>query len=64
MPKHIDEKKRCEFVKPDGSRCDGFKIKNSQFCYSHSPKEIRRGRSIKARVLKMEQQLEAELKNK
>lgn len=54
MPeRNIDESKRCQFVKPDGTRCNGFRIKNSIFCYPHSPKDLRRKRNIKFRVMEM-----------
>jgi hypothetical protein len=29
--------KKCEFVKPDGSPCRATPMKNSKFCYFHSP---------------------------
>ena len=28
---------KCEFVKPDGTKCEAHAIKDSKFCYFHNP---------------------------
>jgi len=43
----------CKYVKEDGSPCLGFKIKGSDYCYSHSSKEERIKRNIKYRTIMM-----------
>jgi len=30
------EDKRCEFVREDGTKCNGWKIKNNRFCFKHT----------------------------
>ena len=37
----VNELTRCQFVDTDEKRCNGFRIKNSNYCYVHSPKENR-----------------------
>lgn len=55
MARHVDESKRCQYLRPDGTRCNGFRIKDSLYCYPHSPKEIRMRRNIKYRLKQMEE---------
>ena len=62
MAKTIDDEKRCKFVRPDGTRCNGFKIKDSDFCYSHSNKDTRMKRNIKYRTLMMEKMINSDKK--
>jgi len=28
---------KCEFIKPDGTKCEAHAMKNSEFCYFHNP---------------------------
>ena len=28
---------KCEFIKPDGTKCEAYAIKGSEFCYFHNP---------------------------
>jgi len=28
---------KCEFIKPDGTKCEAHAIKDSEFCYFHNP---------------------------
>jgi len=28
---------KCEFIKPDGQKCEAYAIKDSEFCYFHNP---------------------------
>jgi len=28
---------KCEFIKPDGTKCEAHAIKDSKFCYFHNP---------------------------
>jgi len=28
---------KCEFIKPDGQKCEAHAIKDSEFCYFHNP---------------------------
>jgi len=28
---------KCEFIKPDGTKCEAYAIKDSEFCYFHNP---------------------------
>jgi len=28
---------KCEFIKPDGTKCEAHAIKDSEFCYFHDP---------------------------
>ena len=28
---------KCEFIKPDGTKCEAYAIKDSKFCYFHNP---------------------------
>jgi hypothetical protein len=28
---------KCEFIKPDGQKCEAHAIKDSEFCYLHNP---------------------------
>ena len=28
---------KCEFIKPDGQKCEAYAVKGSSFCYFHNP---------------------------
>jgi hypothetical protein len=28
---------KCEFIKPDGQKCEAYAVKDSEFCYFHNP---------------------------
>jgi len=28
---------KCEFIKPDGTKCEAHAVKDSEFCYFHNP---------------------------
>ena len=28
---------KCEFIKPDGEKCEAYAVKDSEFCYFHNP---------------------------
>ena len=28
---------KCEFIKPDGQKCEAYAVKGSKFCYFHNP---------------------------
>jgi len=28
---------KCEFIKPDGTKCEAYAVKGSEFCYFHNP---------------------------
>lgn len=32
-----ETKKKCRFIKPDGTKCEAWAMSNSEFCYLHNP---------------------------
>lgn len=62
MSKNMEDDKRCKFERPDGTRCNGFRIKDSDYCYSHSSKDMRMKRNIKYRTLMMEKMVNSDKK--
>jgi len=28
---------KCDFIKPDGQKCEAYAVKDSEFCYFHNP---------------------------
>lgn len=33
----MTEKKRCQFKKPDGTQCEAWAMRNSNYCFLHNP---------------------------